>query len=303
MAKIQNTNAAADVQDIQQSFHHPGFIADASKESLLLTGRLQSTLELGKILELFHAEVSSLVPHDGLAYINKSEDYAMDLGEAARHRCRYQLVLQDESMGELVFNRQTKFTDQELEQIDDLMTALIHPLHNALLYKQAMEKARRDPLTGIGNRAAMDMVLVQEIDLATRYDASLAAMMLDIDHFKQVNDSYGHTVGDAVLKHVADIMVECMRRSDIVYRYGGEEFVILLRNTDTPGAKLLAERIRRSVESGHFNYGDFKIRLTLSAGISSVQEDDTEKSLLDRCDRALYEAKKNGRNCIVVVAE
>lgn len=302
MTQTKNTNTALDAQDIQQSFHHTGGAVNTDSKALQLTGHLQGTLELSTILELFHDAASALVPHDGLFYTNQDENDAINFGEATLHRCRYQLALLDKPVGEMVFHRQTKFTDEEIKQIEPLIGALIHPLHNALLYNEAIKTAHRDPVTGVGNRAAMNNVLQQEIDLTARYDATLSAMMLDIDKFKHINDTYGHIAGDTVLKHVADIMVECMRRSDIVYRFGGEEFVILLRNTQTEGAKLLAERVRQSVESAHFNYGDHQIQATISVGISSVQKDDTEKSLLDRCDQALYKAKENGRNCVVIAA-
>lgn len=300
MAEIKNINESPSVQNTQQSFHHTGVLVDANNKSLQLTGILQSTLELSKILELFHDEISSVVPHDGLSYINKEESYAINFGEATLHRCSYQLVLLDKNIGELVFHRQKKFNDKEISRLETLIAALIYPLRNALLYKQAVEKAHRDPVTGVGNRAAMDNALEQELDLSVRHNTTLAAIIFDIDKFKQINDTYGHIAGDAVLKRVADNMVESMRRSDIIYRYGGEEFVILLRSTHELGAKLLAERIRKSVESMHFKYDDFKIHVTVSAGLSSVQPNDTAKSLLDRCDQALYQAKEKGRNCVAI---
>ncbi len=139
-----------------------------------------------------------------------------------------------------------------------MISALIYPLRNALLYKQAVEKAYNDPLTGLNNRAAFDKSIEQEVDLATRHGHSLSLMMLDLDRFKQINDNYGHIVGDAVLKSFADCIMECMRSSDIVFRYGGEEFVILLRNTELAGAILLAERMRKNIENMKFDYNNVK---------------------------------------------
>ncbi len=302
MAEIEQSHKAAGVQNAQQSFHHSGVSAGVDNRALQLSGTLQSTLELGEVLTLFHAQSAALIPHDGLSYLNKEADYALELGAAAAHRCSYQLLLLDENIGELVFARRTKFTDSEISRLESLIAALIYPLRNALLYKQAVERAHRDTVTGVGNRAAMDNALEQELDLALRHGTTLSAMMLDIDHFKQINDSYGHAAGDTVLRRVADSMVECVRRSDIIYRYGGEEFVILLRNTRALGASLLAERIRQSVEAAHFRYEDYTIQVTISAGLSSIRQDDTAKSLLDRCDQALYQAKEGGRNRIAVAA-
>ncbi len=184
--------------------------------------------------------------------------------------------------------------------METLVPALIYPLRNALLYKLALEKAYRDPLTGVSNRAALDFVLEQELDLAQRHNSSLALIMFDIDRFKVVNDNYGHIAGDVVLKHVADCMIESTRRSDIIYRYGGEEFVILLRSTDESGALLLAERIRISVESMTYDNDGQIIQVTISGGLAIYRDGDTSKSLLERGDQALYQAKKKGRNQVVM---
>ena len=300
MVEIKNINKSPGVQDTHQAYHHSGNIPDASSKSLQLTGILQSTLEMKKILELFDDEISSVVPHDGLGYDNPDENYTTFFGEEARHRCSYQLVLLDREIGDLVFYRNTKFTDNEIKQLETMIAALIYPLRNALLYKQAVEKAHRDPVTGVNNRTAMDSALLQEMNLAKRHTVPLSMIIVDIDKFKQINDTYGHIAGDAILKKVAECMAECVRGSDIIYRYGGEEFVVLLRNTKKPGAKLLAERIRKAVEAMHYKYEDFTIKITVSAGLTAFRKNDTLKSFLERSDAALYEAKQAGRNCVVV---
>jgi diguanylate cyclase (GGDEF)-like protein len=152
----------------------------------------------------------------------------------------------------------------------------------------------------VNNRAAMDNALAQEIELAQRHDTPLSVIILDVDKFKRINDTYGHIAGDAVLKRIAESMTESARGSDIIYRYGGEEFVILLRNTDEPGATLLAERIRKAIESIMFKYDNFDIRITASAGLATLVQTDDIKSILERCDKALYQAKEQGRNRVVV---
>jgi len=300
MAEIKDINKSPGVQDTHQAYYHSGNTPDVSSKSLQLTGILQSTLEMNKILELFDDEISSVVPHDGFSYDNPEENYAMLFGVEARHRCSYQLVLLDKQIGNLVFYRNTKFTDNEIKQLETMIAALIYPLRNALLYKQAVEKAHRDPVTGVNNRTAMDSALLQEMNLAKRHTVPLSMIIFDIDKFKQINDTYGHIAGDAILKRVAECMSECVRGSDIIYRYGGEEFVVLLRNTKKPGAKLLGERIRKAVEAMHYKYEDFKIKITVSAGLTAFRKNDTVKGFLERCDAALYEAKQAGRNCVVV---
>ena len=286
-------------QDSQQIYCHPGNFAEVDQRTLQLTGILQSTLELNKILELFGDEIASMVPHDGLIYENKAEDYLVQFGEKCRNRCSYKLTLLDKNVGELALYRDIKFTDEELNQLEIVIAALIYPIRNSLLYKSAIEKAHRDPVTGVNNRTAMDSNLEQELKLAQRHSHDLSIILVDIDHFKQINDTYGHIAGDTILKRVAECMTECVRDSDAIYRYGGEEFLILLRNTNKPGAQLLAERIRQAIEDMYVNYDEFNIKVTASAGISKYKQSDTMVSLVERCDNALYQAKEQGRNRVV----
>jgi len=123
-------------------------------------------------------------------------------------------------------------------------------------------------------------------------------MMLDIDHFKKINDTYGHLAGDFVLKEIAKIVKNLIRKSDICGRFGGEEFVILLPNTKLSGAMKLAERIRETIQNHTFDFNGKKINVTVSIGITSVGVNDSYESLISRADEALYEAKEKGRNRI-----
>ena len=300
MADIKDINDAPGTQNTRQSYHFGGSTPEVSDKSLQLANVLQSTLELNKLLELFDDELSALVLHDGLTYVNKEENHSITFGEEERHRVSYTLVLLDNDIGELSLFRRTKFSEDETQQLENTIAALVYPLRNAILYKQAVEKAYRDPLTGVNNRAALDNALEQEINLALRHDTPLSIIILDVDNFKRVNDTYGHIAGDAVLKRIADAMVECARGSDIIYRYGGEEFVILLRNTEESGGVLLAERIRKSIESIMFKYDNFDIRVTASEGMATLIAGDDVNSLLARCDKALYVAKQKGRNRVVL---
>ncbi len=299
MAEIKDIKDAPGNQNTSQSYHFGGETAEVSERALQLANVLQSTLELNKLLELFHDELESVVQHDGLSYVNKDENHSVSFGDEERHRCSYRLVLLDKDIGELSLFRRVKFTDEHIKQIENTIAALVYPLRNAILYKQAVEKAYRDPLTGVNNRAALDNALVQEINLAQRHDTPLSIIMLDVDKFKRVNDTYGHIAGDAVLKRIAESMIESARGSDVIYRYGGEEFIVLLRNTDQAGSMLVAERIRSAIEMIMFRYDNFDIRVTASEGLATLSADDDIDSFLSRCDKALYKAKQGGRNRVV----
>jgi diguanylate cyclase (GGDEF)-like protein len=261
---------------------------------------LQSTLDLGKLLELFDDELASAVPHDGLVYELPDEDIHYQFGEQDKHQCHYNLILLDKFLGQIAVSRDNKFTDDELKRIEVLTAALLYPIRNALLYKQALKTAFRDPLTGLNNRAALDNDLGLELDFAQRHVLALSIIILDLDKFKDINDTYGHIAGDDVLKKLAECMAECIRRSDIIYRYGGEEFIILLRNTATAGARLLAERIRKAVKKLVCKHNSYDISVTASLGVATLKSNETKESFMQRADTALYQAKEQGRNRTVI---
>lgn len=151
-----------------------------------------------------------------------------------------------------------------------------------------------DPLTGVGNRRMLELRLDDEILRAQRYRRALTAVYFDLDHFKRVNDSYGHDVGDAVLRQVADSLVANVRQSDHVARLGGEEFVVLLTETGIDAAVTLVERMRAAVAALHTP--GLPQHITISAGLAQWREGENAESLLRRADRALYRAKASGRN-------
>ncbi len=153
--------------------------------------------------------------------------------------------------------------------------------------------ATRDALTGVGNRAIFVTDINKAVAEKMRFGGNLCLIMMDLDHFKQINDRFGHLSGDAVLVKLMDICRERLRGIDRVYRIGGEEFAIIAVGIEADGAHFLAEDIRRMVDESQMAYG---ISVTVSLGIASCTADDTIESLMSRADRALYRAKNQGRN-------
>lgn len=153
--------------------------------------------------------------------------------------------------------------------------------------------AMKDRLTGIWNRIRLEEVAEQEIARLERYGHPVSLIMMDLDHFKQINDQFGHGMGDQVLKEFCTVVQRCIRTTDILGRWGGEEFVLILPNTGFTSATLLAERIRTEIELHVF---PDKLRITASLGMAVCQSTDTWKSWLERADQALYRAKSAGRN-------
>jgi diguanylate cyclase (GGDEF)-like protein len=155
-----------------------------------------------------------------------------------------------------------------------------------------------DPLTGAGNRRHLDERFLLEVDRARRYDKQLSVVIADLDHFKAINDAFGHNVGDEVLKAVAAVMRSKIRTTDFLARFGGEEFVLLLPETGRAGAELLAERIRRALELEPVAGLDQPV--TASFGAATALASESAKEVLKRADDALYQAKNAGRNRLVV---
>jgi diguanylate cyclase (GGDEF)-like protein len=162
------------------------------------------------------------------------------------------------------------------------------------------QAAQNDALTGLCNRRELMDRLEPEVATARRYDTALSLIMLDIDHFKRVNDSYGHQAGDDVLQALAKIMHNCLRISDLPARYGGEEFVIVCPHTDSHGARQIAERLRCTVEQASLTTRRGDIRLTISVGVAEFRAQDSVDELISLADQALYRAKQDGRNRVYI---
>ena len=258
--------------------------------------QLQTSLEPQRILGLFFREIQRLVTLDALSYQHKTSDLRLEFGQRGHHSISYSLSHEGEHLGELTFRRNQRFTEQEQGNLESLLSALLFPMRNALLYRVATQSALRDPLTDTGNRVAMDQTLQREIDMSRRHLQPLSLLMLDIDHFKRINDTHGHSAGDEVLKAVAASIKGQLRNVDMVFRYGGEEFLILLSNTGREAAAMVGERLRFATQTREYLADGKSIELTVSLGCSTLLPGESAESLLRRADSALYVAKREGRN-------
>jgi diguanylate cyclase len=159
------------------------------------------------------------------------------------------------------------------------------------------EKLLYDSLTGVHSRLAYEEHIEQEIARWNRHRSSFSYAIVDIDNFKQINDRYGHSAGDKALKIIANLMSQQIRKSDFIFRIGGEEFVLLLTNTAVSQAEVLVEKLRKAVNASEFHFNQERVTLSMSAGITVTQEKDDAESIFERADSALYRAKNSGRNC------
>jgi len=298
---IQETSAVYDLGDLalmSRAIGSRATLPDRDQAALRLASVLQTTLELDKLIEVFSQQIRDVVPHDSLIFENKKLELSTGCGRPEKYGISYQLVIAAEALGQLIVTRKRKFDSEDLTLFEHLLCCLVYPLRNALLYRAAVTAALRDPLTGVSNRTAMNAALIRESELSRRHGTPLSLIALDIDHFKAINDRYGHLAGDQVLKSVAAAISDCTRSTDILFRYGGEEFLVLLSNTARQGALMLAERIRRAIEAHECYYGEQLLRVTTSLGVACFASGDNNEILFERADTALYAAKAAGRNCV-----
>ena len=269
-------------------------------KALMTAAVLQTTLDLGQLTKLFSREVAASVRHSSINYISVESGIDLTIGRTAKHHRTFRLLLENQDLGQVTFTRGNAFGEKECATLEFLLSSLVYPLRNALQYDKAFQASLTDPLTGIYNRAAMATALSREISLARRYRTPLSLIILDIDGFKKVNDKYGHASGDQLLKAVVDAMCSSLRETDLVARYGGDEFTILLNNTTKRGAAVLAENLRKTIQSMDCQFGDEVVTVTVSIGVASSTGRSKHTDLFARADHALYDAKRQGRNCIKV---
>lgn len=201
-----------------------------------------------------------------------------------------------------------KITRLGRDRLQTILAAVNHlalALRNALLFREMRTRADRDALTRLPNRHFFDERMVQELKRHQRYRIPLTLMIMDLDHFKRVNDTFGHQAGDMVLREIGRLLQEMLRSSDFAARYGGEEFVMLLSHTTEEQAWFLAERLRESIARQRFHFNGKFFKITASIGIASLETGFSGQhvDLFAQADAALYRAKAGGRNMVCMAGE
>lgn len=265
-----------------------------------MSSALQTSLDFNELITIFSSKIATMIPHSAYLYHNEEFHITIEHGVFTKHSIAYKLKIEQQGLGELTLMRNTRFSDAEIELLETLLCCLIYPLRNASLYNSAIKLAYTDTLTQTNNRAAFNDILQREIHLARRHGKELSLIFMDLDHFKAINDDYGHECGDFALKSVASKVKENLRTCDMMFRFGGEEFVLILSDTEAEGAKALAERLRLAIESQCLAYDMQVFKVTASFGVTSLRNDDCETQLIKRADHAMYQAKEQGRNTIVM---
>ena len=208
------------------------------------------------------------------------------------------LIYNNIPIGAIVLASLYSYDDDTKNKIKMFSQSLSLALHNAIIHEQMQKLATIDPLTSLTNRRYGLVRLKEEYSRAVRSESPLSVIMFDIDHFKKINDTYGHICGDRVLIEIARIVKSLIREGDIIMRYGGEEFCLILPGASIDDSYKLAERIRFAVQEHEIRYANYNIKTTISLGISSYPEIDVknEQELLKVADEMLYISKEGGRN-------
>lgn len=240
-----------------------------------------------------------------VAHLNEKSKYILSDGGKVGV---FPLVGEKSILGCVVaHSSQDKLSEKEIDYIEQLAKQSSITIHRANVYAEVLKHATLDALTGLNNRRQFESRLKQEVATAKRQGRPLCAIMMDIDFFKKVNDTYGHFAGDTVLKAVSGLIKSSVREYDIPNRYGGEEFIILLPSTKVDEAYAVAERLRRAVEATTVDVPDekgngiaFTLKVTISLGVYQYREGDEADELYQNADKALYVAKESGRNRVVI---
>ncbi len=268
-------------------------LSDAAQ--LSLHKKLAAQLDINTIISRFYDWLKAQLPVSGLHFVHAEAELAIKCGRRANNRCHYVLRLQKNYLGEITITSRKALSEDQMAQQEQAMGVLSQYIRAALDHQSLKKLAFRDALTNILNRTALDELLPREVLRAQRYDQKLSIAMIDMDKFKDINDTHGHLSGDAVLRRIAQAISAKLRRSDLAFRYGGDEFVLLLPGTDIHGTRIVAQQILDSLPSITLNGDGETIKPRLSIGIAQYQQGDSVKDLTHRADQALYKAKHTGR--------
>ncbi len=265
---------------------HGEYLSSNGQEDINST--IQS--ELDSILKLIQEHLSCNEDFSGS--LDRTMANLNDSSSPAQLRKTIELLITDNKKMRAETTKLTDNLEQSKSQIQEIREELA----------EARENEMRDPVTSLGNRRLFETSLARIIKEAKSYESETCLAFIDIDHFKRVNDTFGHTVGDQVLKYFGSLLIKNVKGQDICVRYGGEEFAVILPDTKFANARLLMESIRAQIEASNLMLSKSNKpigRITASFGLVKVCEGDDPKKLVQRADTKLYEAKNSGRNCIV----
>ncbi|MBL4910678.1 MAG: GGDEF domain-containing protein [Alteromonadaceae bacterium] len=263
---------------------------DSFIPGLVLLERLQTTLDVEKLLIIFAKEAEKLVDFSGLYFKSQNFSACIKGSRTAKVERTFELKIDNEFIGVLTYSVKKPISISKYKILNQLHQHLLYPLRNALNYQLATKLAMQDALTGLGNRRYFDKQLTRAIHQANRHQTQVGLILGDLNKFKAVNDNHGHQVGDLVLQHVAKAMLASVRDCDSVFRFGGDEFAIIVENASDNSLKIIENRVNIAINNDALLA---KYQLTCSLGCTFMNRADNEKSIFERADQALYRQKMN----------
>ena len=254
-----------------------------------ITEQICKTLDADKVFRNFRDEINKYIRVNDCKFLKGEADLSL-----YKDCTIIPLNIQEELIGYLVADG---VVIEDKERFYILSQQFLLGIRRAILYRGVQELAIIDSLTNVFNRRYYLERFKEEIERSGKFNYKFSCLMIDIDYFKDFNDRYGHIVGDAILRELSRTIQGNIRQIDLIGRYGGEEFSIILSETDKDAAGLAAERIRLAVQNKHIRVYDEELKITVSIGISTCPYDGKEiEILIDKADSALYQAKQAGRN-------
>lgn len=249
---------------------------------------LQTEIELLPLLRLYLEQVRQRESLDGLILHWRGQQYIMGNIESS-YRLTMEWTIDDNELVKLAYVSNHPFNSQKHRQLDWMQRQLHFPLRNSLRYEAMRQHSRTDHLTRLGNRAAFDELAASYVAQARRSQQRIALLMLDLNHFKQVNDTQGHTTGDRVLQAAADCLRDATRDTDLAFRFGGDEYAILLTHCHDRACDVVQERIQEQFNEHHLLS---KLGVTTSIGAAEWTPADNVETWLCRADESMYIAKR-----------
>lgn len=290
-----NSNNALDIADAI-AVNDP---IDPTTTSLIL--KLQSSLSIKQVIQTFSNSVQDNLQIEGLEYDYPLLDLSISIGNKANRSYGYLIEIEGESLGKLVVSRKDDFTKEQKNQMDKFISTIIFPLKNAVQHECALIQAANDSFLGMPNWNHLESQLTREAKLAIRTKQTLCLLLIDIDRFTTLRERHGSHFGDIIIRHVYEQIQKCIRDTDILYRFGSDQFALILSNIQEFNATQIAERVRVTIQDQELENGDGKrIKLTVSIGISELQLEDSIEHIYNRAFTALKHAKNSGRNQVKV---
>ncbi len=282
----ENTRLKTDNSNLERAAEETIALYDITKD-------ICKTLDEDKVFAIFREHMNRYIRISDCRFLRKGEDLSQ-----YEDYTILPLTMHKDATGYLVASG---IDEKDKEKFHILAQQFLIGIRRAILYRKVQGLTITDSLTQVFNRRYFLERVSEELDRSKKFKYSFSFLMVDIDHFKEFNDNYGHLVGDAILREITKTIKENIRQVDFMGRYGGEELSVILTETDKAQAAVACERIRKAIESRRFTVYDEDLKATISIGISTFPDDATDTAaLIERADKALYQAKQTGRNRVCV---